>query len=82
MGPATSEGGLFLVDTINVVMTKGVAGIAFEDGGHELHVPGHGLHFHLTIKANARVAKFVRVIRSTSCVDFIFIQWTHLYIGH
>lgn len=30
MGLATSEGGLFLVDTINVVMTEGVAGIACE----------------------------------------------------
>lgn len=63
MGLATSEGGLLLVDTINVVMTEGIAGVAFQDGGYELHVTRHGLDFHLSPKGGTLIAKVVRVIR-------------------
>lgn len=50
MGLATSEGGLLLVDTIYVVMTEGIAGVAFQDGCHELHVTRHGLNLDLSPK--------------------------------
>lgn len=82
MGFATSKGGLLLIHTINVVMTEGVAGIAFQDGGHELHVPGHGLHFHLSPERRACVARSVGVIRRGSIFDFVFVEWTHEDKGH
>lgn len=82
MGLATSQSGLFLVDTINVVMTEGIAGVACEDGGHELHVPGHGLDFHLSPKRRACIARSVGVIRRGSIFDFVFVERTHEDIGH
>ena len=82
MGLAASKGGLLFVDTINVVMTERIAGIAFEDGGHELHVPGHGLYFYLSPKGGTLIAKVVGVIRRGGRLDFLFVQRTHEDIGH
>ena len=79
---ATSEGGLLLVDTINVVVTERVAGVAFQDGCHELHVPGHGLDFHLSPKRRACVARSVGDIRRGGCFDFVLVERTHEDIGH
>ena len=82
MGLATSKGGLLLIDTIYIVMTEGVAGVAFQDGSHELHVTGHGFHFHLSPKRCACITRSVGVIRSGGSLDFVFVQRTHEDIGH
>lgn len=82
MGLATSEGGLLLIDTIYVVMTEGVARVAFQDGGHELHVPGHGFYFHLSPERCACVARSVGDIRRGGVFDFVFVERTHEDIGH
>ena len=82
MGLAACEGGLFLVDTIYVVMTEGVAGVAFEDGCHELHVPGHGFYFHLSPERCACVARSVGDIRRGGVFDFVLVERTHKDIGH
>lgn len=82
MGLATSEGGLLLVDTINVVMTEGVAGVAFENGSHELYVTRHGLHFHLSPKRGACVARSVGDIWRGGSLYFVFVERTHEDIRH
>ena len=79
---ATSKGGLFLIDTIYVVMTEGIAGVAFEDGCYELHVTRHGLDFHLSPKRCACITRSVVDIRRGGVFDFVFVQRTHEDIGH
>lgn len=79
---ATCKGGLFLIDTIYVVMTERVAGVAFQDGCHELHVPGHGLNFNLSPERRACVARSVGDIRRGGIFDFGFVERTHEDIGH